>query len=171
MSCQQDELFQHIRDICGRSKCDVCSHGQFQTMSGQNTCELCSTCGEGKVRVDCRADFAGICESCPAGQFKNNISNMWNKPCSDCPTGTSSGIGAGACMTCVEGQFQDVARQATCKSCLPCPAGQVRTGCNASSPGTCEQYVEVIRTTADTKRYSPNSFPTIQKIIQVFQLC
>ena len=34
--------------------------------------------------------------------------------------------------------YQDDAKQSMCKACAACPSGQVRTGCGASSPGTCE---------------------------------
>ncbi len=111
----------------------------------QDTATSCAQCSAvSGYRLRCLAWNRSVCESCPMGKY--SVLNGTINTCIACPKGTFSNVtGSGACKPCPELSYAEVPGSTECTPCQKCTTvGKYRSGCNATSSGTCSQCTKRI---------------------------
>jgi hypothetical protein len=111
----------------------ICPEYSYQ--QGEKSCVSCNNVSGYRLR--CLAWNRSTCESCPLGKY--STMNGTIRTCAACPLGTFSGtLGSALCTPCPDFTYADVTGSTICLPCQMCNlAGKYRSGCNATSSGTC----------------------------------
>ena len=140
IQCQECEAG-HYQDVINHlAQCKTCGTHQYQSQTGQYSCQSCDGCAEGKTRRQLAKTASGACENsdscsdcttghycsrddniereCPRGRYQNEAAKT---SCKECPVGRYSGVGKTECTLCDPGKTSE-SGSGYPEHCLYCPS-------------------------------------------------